>query len=81
VSLEMSIQLPGPPVSSKSGPRLVPNLTVEVASMNVSCLDDIARSVYFNTLSLATTNGSITMAVRSRPAATVEHATEHLPAR
>jgi hypothetical protein len=80
VSLEMSIQLPSA-MSSESGPRLAPNLTVEVASMNVSCLGNIARSTYFNSLSLATTNGSISMVVRSRPAAAAEQATEHLPAR
>jgi hypothetical protein len=62
VWLDVSVQIPSA-VSLAGQPRLVPNLTVDVASMNVSSSGDLRRTVRFNELSLTTTNGSIMLGV------------------
>jgi hypothetical protein len=77
VWVELSVQIPngGYP---KPGNWLAPNLTVQVASMNVSCPGDLARTVRFNALSLATTNGSITLGVGYSSVAAADHGAEPL---
>jgi hypothetical protein len=62
VWLDVSVQIPSA-VSLAGEPRLVPNLTIDVASVNVSGSGDLRRTVRFNELSLTTTNCSIMLGV------------------